>query len=456
MLRAAIEQRNINPAPGVELAGWGYYLERTWNDIRDDLQATALVVSDARATVILISLDMMVIDRSFTAQVRDSIHAQTDVPPDAILVCCTHSHNAPAAGGLLGVGACDQRYEQFAAARAVEAAVAAWRNQQPVTLQSAASSVTQLTFNRTRPNGETDTSLVSSLLSDQLGNPVAVVVNFAAHPTLLTEALPTSVSRDLPGMVCRQLEEHFSGARAVYLQGACGDTNFLKEFKHPDRWHEPAGRIVQKVVDSLSTAAIRTEATVRHTTESVWLPTRRWTKDEIDADRQEALRRSRDRDYTGWEETIGRSMTNRPADMVRRHGGSVPKAVAAMCRFQIEWTDLMLQDWSSRPESLNTEVQALRFGPLTVVSNGCEFFAPFANRLRKAYTADSPDGHLMIACYANDRIGYLPDAYDIAAKSYAAWQSPKYCNQFPFVDRSGDVMTDAMQRTIQLVKNEDS
>lgn len=55
---------------------------------------------------------------------------------------------------------------------------------------------------------------------------------------------------------------------------------------------------------------------------------------------------------------------------------------------------------------------------------------------------------LMIACYSNGRIGYLPDAHDIAAKSYAGYQSPKYCNQFPFVDESGPAMCEAMLSVI--------
>ena len=40
---------------------------------------------------------------------------------------------------------------------------------------------------------------------------------------------------------------------------------------------------------------------------------------------------------------------------------------------------------------------------------------------------------LMIAGYANDSIGYVPDAFDVERRSYAAYQSPKFKDQFPFV-----------------------
>jgi len=38
----------------------------------------------------------------------------------------------------------------------------------------------------------------------------------------------------------------------------------------------------------------------------------------------------------------------------------------------------------------------------------------------------------------------MPDAHDVERKTYAAYQSPKYCNQFPFTKNSGMTMVDAM------------
>jgi hypothetical protein len=60
----------------------------------------------------------------------------------------------------------------------------------------------------------------------------------------------------------------------------------------------------------------------------------------------------------------------------------------------------------------------------------------------------------MLACYANGRIGYLPDEYDIQARSYAGLQSPKYCNQFPFTPQSGPVMCDAMVGVLEACRQQ--
>ena len=137
-------------------------------------------------------------------------------------------------------------------------------------------------------------------------------------------------------------------------------------------------------------------------------------------------------------------MTNRPDDMIRRHGGNETKAVMAMCRFNLEWTSLMQADVATRPEWLETEVQALRIGRMGIVANSSEFFSPFALEVRRRSSVDQ----LMMACYSNGRIGYLPDQHDIEARSYAGFQSPKYCNQFPFTKESGEVMVSEMLAAI--------
>ncbi|MDA0285289.1 MAG: hypothetical protein O3B86_18220, partial [Planctomycetota bacterium] len=170
------------------------------------------------------------------------------------------------------------------------------------------------------------------------------------------------------------------------------------------------------------------------------IPTRRWTPEEIAGDQEEARRRLEHKDVSAWRESIGRAMTNRPDDMVARHGGDEWKAVSAMCRFNVEWTELMQRDMDHRPTTLSTEVQALRIGDFGIVTNSSEFFTTLAIEVRSR----SPLPYLILSCYSNGRIGYMPDAYDVERKTYAAYQSPKYCNQFPFTSESGPALVDEM------------
>lgn len=445
MLSAGIARTCLTPFWGVELTGWGYYIERKWRQIHDDLHATALVVDDGSRTVALVALDLMVIDSEFTRRTRERISDVTGLPSDAILLTCSHSHNAPAAGGLLGVGECDPFYEDWASRQAASAAILAWKNRVPARMSCSRGELSGHSFNRTRPNGVVDSTVTTLKVDTADGRPLAFVLNFGAHPTLTTDWRPFAVSRDLPGEVCDLIEEAHPGATAMYVQGACGDVNFLREYIDEERHHEPARLLAAVALESQADAEPMHSPHLAFSSEIAQLPTRRWTRDEIEADRAEALRRLESNDITSWRESFGRSMTNRPDDMVKRHNGDEVKAVRAMARFKIEWTDRMLVDLKTRPEILATEVQTLRLGDVYVTSNSSEFFSSFALDLR--HRAHVPE--LMVACYSNGRIGYLPDAHDIEVRSYAGYQSPKYCNQFPFTADSGPQMCEAMLRTIE-------
>ena len=173
---------------------------------------------------------------------------------------------------------------------------------------------------------------------------------------------------------------------------------------------------------------------------SVVLPTRRWTREEIQTVREEALYRQRTGDTTGWLDGMARACVNFPSRLPERYGGDVGKTVQAIARFGIEWTTAILQDVDSRPETLTTEVQAIRVGDAWLMANPSELFTTLALDLRRRW----PHDDLMIAGYANDSVGYVPDAYDIARGSYAATQSPKFKNQFPFTPASGATMVQGM------------
>jgi hypothetical protein len=170
------------------------------------------------------------------------------------------------------------------------------------------------------------------------------------------------------------------------------------------------------------------------------LPTRRWTREEIQTDRDEALYRQRTGDTTGWLDGMARAVVNIPVRLPERYGGDVSKTVQAIARFGVEWTDEMLKDLDMRPETLTTEVQALRVGDAYLVANPSELFTTLALDVRRRW----PHDDLMIVGYANDSVGYVPDAYDIERRSYAATQSPKFKNQFPFTPASGAALVQGM------------
>ena len=370
---AGVARRIITPPTGVELAGLGYYLNRAAERVRDDLNATALVIGDEKDDcVAVIAVDLMYNDAEFTRSIRAQVAAQTSLRAEAICVNSSHSHSAPTAGFIRGAGEINSEYLRFAAAKAAEAAIEAWKSRRPAMLRVGEDELAGMTFNRTRENGPLDTR-VSVLRADAAdGKPLAVAVNFHSHCTAHMEVDLHAVGRDWPGEVVDKIEVALPGAMAMYWQGTCGDVNFRREYNGTERRFEPARALTAVALEAWEGARPVEPQGVRASILKVVLPTRRWTREEISRDREEGLHRLKTGDTTGWLDGVARTVVNQPERLPLRYGGSVERAVAAVSRFAVEWTDDILPVLESRPETLETEVQALCIGDVWLVANPSE------------------------------------------------------------------------------------
>jgi len=196
-----VARRKITPPPTVELAGLGYYLNRTGVRVRDDLNATALVIGNHDDAVAIVALDLMYNDADFTKKVCNQVASRTELRPEAICVNVSHTHNGPTAGLIIGAGERDQAYLNSAASAGSDVVVEAWQNRRPAQLCVGHSELVGMTFNRTREAGPVDTR-VSVLRADGVdGRPMAVAINFHSHCTAHMEIDSRAISRDWPGEV---------------------------------------------------------------------------------------------------------------------------------------------------------------------------------------------------------------------------------------------------------------
>ncbi|HHY85817.1 MAG TPA: hypothetical protein GYA07_09865 [Verrucomicrobia bacterium] len=439
--KAGVSRRIITPPPHVELAGLGYYLNRTSERVADDLAATALVIEDRWGqSVAIVAIDLMYCEESFTRNIRYRASSQTGIPPHAICVNCSHSHNAPTAGFIRGAGEINPEYLADVVTHAVEAITEAWQRRQPAVLRAGSAEVDGLTINRTRENGPVDRRLGVLRVDTPDGAPLAVAINFHSHLTAHFEQNMRAVSRDWPGELIDKLEAQLPGVTALYLQGTCGDVNLRPEFNNTHRSSEPAQRLFEETIRAWTHARLINGDTVKAVTSTVTLPTRRWQMEEITKPREEALYRLQTGDTTDWLSGFAKVIVGVPERLPLRYGGSVAKAVAAACRFMIEWSDSVLSDLQTRPEFFETEVQAIRLGDLWFAAHPSEMFTTTGLSIRKHW----PHPDLFMLGYSNGSIGYLPDACEVERKSYAAYQSPKFTGQFPFTAQSSDVMVEGI------------
>jgi hypothetical protein len=448
-LQIGVARTRLSPPWGVELSGWGYYLGRTWQRVRDHTAATALVLDDGERSAALAAVDLMYADAAFVGAVRRHASAATGLRPESIGVGCSHSHTTPTVALIRGAGEVDAEYRAWAARQTATAIILAWRQRREATLHAGKAEGAGLAFNRTRAGGPVDTRLSVWRADDERGRPFAAVVNYQAHPVILMSLGAADLSRDFPGQVTDFIETQLPHATALYFQGSCGDVNFEHRWNNPDECHLPGLTVAARAMTALGSAPRVDAPRVAAAALPVTLPTRRWTREEIQADRDEALYRQRTGDTTGWLDGMARNIVNIPAKLPERYGGDVGKTVQAIARFGVEWTDEILKDLDTRPETLTTEVQAVRVGDAWLVTNPSELFTTLALDLRRRW----PHDDLMIVGYANDSVGYVPDAYDIERRSYAALQSPKFKNQFPFTPAAGPALVQGMLDALEKVKS---
>ncbi|NLJ35983.1 MAG: hypothetical protein GX358_07130, partial [candidate division WS1 bacterium] len=128
---------DITPRVGVELSGFGPFLNRRSIAIRDRLWARAMAVCEGDRTIIVNSNDIIGVNRETAAQVRQLVTDATGVPGEAVMVHCTHTHSGPATGTYSGWGETDLPYIELLPDRIAAACIQAVQSLQEATVSHA-------------------------------------------------------------------------------------------------------------------------------------------------------------------------------------------------------------------------------------------------------------------------------------------------------------------------------
>jgi hypothetical protein len=223
--------------------------------------------------------------------------------------------------------------------------------------------------------------------------------------------------------------------------------NVLRKFAGTDLRFEPAKQITAAVFEAWLTAKPIKNTTVAYASSHIDLPTRPWTRSEVMTIRDEALHRQKTGDTRDWLKGFARSAVGQPGRLPLRYGGSEAKAIAALARFGIEWSDEVVSKIGEGAKPITTEIQALRIGDIYFAAHPSELFTKFGLDLRDR----TPAKDLFVLGYSNGSIGYIPDENEIERGGYAALQSPKFTGQCPFTTNSGDALVQGLLQLLQHV-----
>jgi neutral ceramidase len=244
VFKAGTARRDITPKEPVPMWGYGGRRAALSEGTLDPLFADALVIQAGNVKLALVGLDLgRSPSEQSLARIRAEIKSRAGI--EHSFIAGSHTHHGPVLeltdeeGKGQGKFAAALRYYQQLEQGIVEAILEADKKLVPAKL--AAGSAELEGFNRNRHSKiepkPVDRSLTVLRVDDLSGEPLALLVNFAAHPTMIPAAV-MKFSADYIGAMKAVIEEEL-GATAIFMQGASGD---LSVNEGPRQGYEAYGR----------------------------------------------------------------------------------------------------------------------------------------------------------------------------------------------------------------------
>ncbi len=402
---------DITPPAGGFMDGYGDRTEPS-QGVHDPLFARVLVLDyggDDQCAIV--GCDLLGVHPQVVAEVRQEVLSLCGIPAEHVLVAATHNHAGPwgLRAGMFSWLA--QELSTEMARKIAGAVVFAHSQRRPATLKLGQSLVDSVSQNRRHPDWPIDPVLRLLLVDGDDGRPVATLLNFACHATVLSAA-NLMVSAEFPGVACRIVQER-TGAPAVYLNGACANVNptwIRQDFDSVERAGQIIGGQALRLIGDLQALGPGQRAHNIRWEEF----TEKAVPGRIVQPRLRAARREMElplRPFQSDEEYAARiAELEAKAAPLGEGSNERREAMARLTRTQNErWAGA----WARRQPpaaTQHTEVQALYLGEaLALLALPGEFFVETAEAIRAG--CGVPD--LLPACYANDYIGYVapPEAY---------------------------------------------
>jgi hypothetical protein len=266
LFRAGAAKIDITPALGAPLNGYGDRQGRGATSVHDPLWARCLCLDDGKTRVFLVNADLCLITPELRAAVLELL--PPGVPRENVILTATHTHNGP--GGMsrpvvfrLVSGRYMPELVQETAQKFSQVMRAAVDACKPATVGYGTGEQTNLSVNRRHADGPTDPQIGVIRVDDAQKHPIAVVTNFAAHPTSVPDEDHYAYSADYPGFYYKELESlEGEGCVALFINGAEGNQTCSTP-ERVDGWErtESVGRLLaaraKEIADGITTRDVK-------------------------------------------------------------------------------------------------------------------------------------------------------------------------------------------------------
>ena len=423
-LRAGAATSNITP--NLDSAIVGGFLPFPASQVHDELHARCLVLDDGKMMLAFVVCDLLGMHRSVSVEARKLIAEATGIPPERVLISCTHTHSAASALGkdrYTSEQPLDD-YQRFVARRISDGVRCAIGNLRPAEIGFGTAEAPEHVFNRrwfmregtvpvnpfgkvdtvkmnppggspnlTEPAGPTDPTVSFIALREPGGKMISVLSAYSLH---YVGGVGTGhISADYYGMYCDALkrmqhaEDNDPPFVAMMANGTSGDVNNIN-FRTPRPGKKPyeqmrhvAGDVAKKVNDALANVSWKEHA-------------------ELAANYREAQLswRKIDPEMLAWakEKLAGPAPTPRKADLPYIYAGRVERLSQAV-------------------NPALAPLQVFRIGDIGIGTSPCETFAEMGLEFKKR----SPFAHSFMVELNHAYMGYLPTPRHFELGGYETW-----------------------------------
>jgi hypothetical protein len=257
VFKAGAARRDVTPREGVPMWGYGARHATLSVGTLDPLYAEALVIQAGDKKLAIVGLDL---GRSpaeaSLRRIRERIKSEAGI--DYSFIAGSHTHHGPVleltdeAGKGKGRFDAALRYYREMEDAIVAAIVEA--NSKLAPAKMATGSIQLEGFNRNRHTKQavkpSDRDLAVMRFDGANGKPIAILVNFTAHPTMVSAAT-LRFSADYVGAMKAEVEKA-TGARVIFMQGAAGDQSVNAQKRDYQAFGQALAQEVAKVATGLA------------------------------------------------------------------------------------------------------------------------------------------------------------------------------------------------------------
>lgn len=390
--------------PGTPMAG---YMARTGpsEGTHDPLTASAFVIKSDGHLFALIAVDLLGVDRELV----DEIARDAGIDAGAIALAASHTHSGPA-GVIARIhpaehGAVDPLLRRKVVATCAQLVRSAMTRMEPAEVSFGTADAAGIAANRNDPHGPFDPTVRVIQATGLTGTPIATVVSFACHPTILP-AESRLISAEFPGAMRRALR---LPGQVLYVNGAAGDVSTRYTRQSQDVAEvERVGRALAEAARTAIATARPIEGELGRGVVQINLPVR--SSSDVEAAGEMAL--------------LAES---------RLATGDLTAAEVRIEQTRLQGTIMLerLAETGMAHVAPSVEIPWWRLGDLRLIGIPGELFASLGAEVIEAL----PDSLLL--GYTNGYVGYLPDRAAYAAGLYEALASP-------YAEGVGEVLVTAL------------